>query len=69
MYRGGDKGIDITDYFTGGNFLLFLNEGPASGSYMLAEEDRQLFRDGDALNRNIFGEVFVLRRMDTAGKS
>jgi hypothetical protein len=69
MYGGGDKGVDVTDYLTGGDVLFFLDERLTPGTYMLTEEDRQLFRYSDALNRNIFGEVFVLRRMDAAGKS
>lgn len=69
MYRGGDKSINVTDYLIGGDFLFFLNEGLTGSTYMLAEEDSQLCGCGDALNRNIFGDVFVLRRMDTAGKS
>jgi len=69
MYGGRDEGVDITYYFTGGYFLLLLNERPARGSYMLTKKNGQLFGRRDGLNRNFFGEVFVLRRMNTAGKS
>ncbi len=69
MYGGRDKGIDVTDYLTGGDVLFFLDERPARSTYMLTEEDGQLFGRGDAMNRDFFGKVFVLRRMDTAGKS
>ena len=40
MYRSGNKGIDIADYLTGGDFLFLLNQGPAGGSYMLTEKNR-----------------------------
>lgn len=69
MYGGGDKGVDVTDYLTGGDVLFLLDERLTGSTYMLTKEDRQLFRYGDALNRNVFGEVLVLRRMDTTGKS
>ena len=69
MYGRRDKGIDVTDYLTGGNVLFFLNERLARRSYMLTEKESQLLGRRDRLNRNIRSEVFVLRRMDAAGKS
>ena len=69
MYGRRDKGIDITDHLTGGDFLFFLNERLASSSYMLTEKNRQLFRGGDTMNRNILGNVLVVGWVYTAGES